>query len=172
MTEPFLGEIKMFAGNFAPRGFAFCDGQLVAVSQNSALFSLLGTTYGGDGRITFGLPDLRGRIPVHQGQGPGLTNRRIGSLDGAETATIAQAQLPSHTHQIRVSTAAGTQNSPGGAFLGASPTVRVYRPAAPSDALDASSVSSLGGGQNHPNLMPFRCIHFIIALSGIFPSRN
>ncbi|MBD3756388.1 MAG: phage tail protein, partial [Gammaproteobacteria bacterium] len=98
MSEPFVGEIRMFAGNFAPRGWAFCDGQLLAVSQNDALFSLLGTIYGGDGRTTFGLPDMRGRIPVHQGSGPGLSPRRLGSKSGAETETLTVNQMPSHTH--------------------------------------------------------------------------
>ena len=172
MSDPFLGQITMFAGNFAPQGWALCDGQLLAVGQNDALFSLLGTIYGGDGRTTFGLPDLRGRIPLHEGQGPGLSPRKLGIKSGVENVTLNTNQLPAHTHQIRVSTAAGTQNNPGGAFLAASPNVRVYWAAAPSDALNTSSITSIGGSQNQTNLMPFQCVNFIIALAGIYPSRQ
>jgi microcystin-dependent protein len=172
MSEPFVGEIRMFAGSFAPRGWAFCDGQLLAVSQNDALFSLLGTIYGGDGRTTFGLPDLRGRIPIHAGSGPGLSPRNLGAKGGQEEVTLTVNELASHTHAIKASTAAGTQNNPAGEFLGASPNVRLYRPAAPSVPLNAASISSLGGSQSHGNLMPFLCVNFIIALFGIYPSRN
>jgi microcystin-dependent protein len=172
MSEPFVGEIRMFAGNFAPRGWAFCDGQLLAVSQNDALFSLLGTIYGGDGRTTFGLPEMRGRIPVHAGQGPGLSNRRLGDKSGTEEVTVTVSQLPPHTHSMNASTAAGTENSPGGEFLGASPNTRIFRPATPDRTLNAASISSVGGSQSHSNLMPFLCIHFIIALVGIYPSRH
>ncbi len=172
MSEPFVGEIRMFAGNFAPRGWAFCDGQLLNVSQNDALFSLLGTIYGGDGRTTFGLPDMRGRIPIHAGSGPGLTTRKLGTKLGSEKETITVNELPSHTHEIKASTAAGTENNPTGKFLGASPNVRLYRPAAPIVPLSAASISSVGGSQSHSNLMPSLCIHFIIALFGIYPSRQ
>ena len=170
MSEPFVGEIRMFAGNFAPRGWAFCDGQLLNVSQNDALFSLLGTIYGGDGRTIFGLPDMRGRIPIHAGSGPGLTTRRLGVKFGSEKETITVNELPSHTHAIKVSTAAGTGNNPAGKFLGASPNVRLFRSATPSIVLSAASISSIGGSQSHSNIMPFTCIHFIIALVGIYPS--
>jgi microcystin-dependent protein len=172
MSEPFVGEIRMFAGNFAPRNWALCDGQLLAIAQNDALFSLLGTIYGGDGRTTFGLPDLRGRIPIHAGSGPGLTPRALGEKAGQENVTLTENQLPSHTHPVKASTAAATQNNPDGQFLGASPTVRVFRPAALDTSLDATSISNVGGSQSHGNVMPFLCINFIIALFGIYPSRN
>ena len=172
MSEPFVGEIRMFAGNFAPRGWAFCDGQLLAVSQNDALFSLLGTIYGGDGRTTFGLPDLRGRIPIHAGSGPGLTPRALGAKSGSESETLTINELPNHTHKLQVSTAAATQNSPSGEYMGNSPNVRVWRPDDASVDLNSKSITSVGGSRSHTNLMPYLCIHFIIALFGIYPSRH
>ena len=172
MSEPFVGEIRMFAGNFAPRGWAFCDGQLLAVSQNDALFSLLGTIYGGDGRTTFGLPDMRGRIPIHAGSGPGLSQRPLGAKSGSEQETLTVAQLASHTHRVQVSTAAATQNSPSGEYMGNSPSVRVWRPDDQNADLRSKTITSVGGSRSHTNLMPFLCIHFIIALFGIYPSRH
>lgn len=172
MSEPFVGEIRMFAGNFAPRGWAFCDGQLLAVSQNDALFSLLGTIYGGDGRTTFGLPDLRGRLPVHAGTGPGQPEVRLGAKFGAETVTLTVNQMPSHEHPFQASSAAGTQNNAAGEVLGASPNVRVFRPDTPAAAMNSAAVTSVGGSRSHTNLMPFLCVHFIIALFGIYPSRH
>ena len=172
MSEPFVGQIKMFAGNFAPRGWAFLDGQLLAISQNDALFSLLGTIYGGDGRTTFGLPDLRGRLPLHVGQGPGLSNRAIGSKGGTEKETITEAQLPSHTHPMHGTTQPGTDANPEGNALASAPVALPYF-VGPQDAnMAASQIAATGGGQSHTNLMPFLCINFIIALFGIFPSRN
>ena len=174
MSEPFVGQLKMFAGNFAPRGWALCDGQLLAVSQNEALFSLLGTIYGGDGRTTFGLPDLRSRIPIHQGQGPGLSSRKLGSKAGTEKETITINTLPSHSHGLMANTAVGTDTSPTGLMLAQS-TVPVYRanpPAASFSDMEANAISALGGSQSHTNLMPTLCINFIIALFGVFPSRN
>jgi len=164
----------MFAGNFAPRNWALCDGQLLAVSQNDALFSLLGTIYGGDGRTTFGLPDLRGRLPMHTGTGPGLSPRSMGQKQGEETVTINPGEVPSHNHDMRVSTAPGTQNVPSGGFLASSPSVRLYRPEPPAGTnLAADTVGpSPGGSQSHNNLMPFLCVNFIIALFGIYPSRT
>ena len=172
MAEPFVGEIRMFAGNFAPRGWAFCDGQLLAVSQNDALFSLFGTIYGGDGRTTFGLPDLRGRIPIHAGTGPGLSPRRLGEKSGAENVTLSPGELPPHSHPVRTSTAAGTDNVPTDEYLGASSNVRLYRPQPPDVAMSADSITAAGGGQQHNNVMPFLCINFIVALVGIYPSRH
>jgi microcystin-dependent protein len=164
----------MFAGNFAPRGWALCDGQLLAVSQNDALFSLLGTIYGGDGRTTFGLPELRGRLPMHAGSGPGLTARNIGTKPGQETASVSVNQLPSHNHDVLVSSAAGTQNAPTDAFLASSPNVRLFRPQPTTGVVLAGDTigQSPGGSQSHNNLMPFQCVNFIIALTGIYPSRN
>ncbi len=172
MSEPFVGEIRMFAGNFAPRGWAFADGQLLAVSQNDALFSLLGTIYGGDGRTTFGLPDLRGRIPIHAGAGPGLSPRNLGQKSGTEQEVVTVTQLPSHTHVVQFSTAAGTQSNPSNQFLGASPNVRVFRPVPPNVDMSADAVTGVGGNQPHTNLQPFLCVNFIIALFGIYPSRQ
>jgi len=172
MSEPFVGQIKMFAGNFAPRGFAFCDGQLLAISGNDALFSLLGTIYGGDGRTTFGLPDLRGRLPLHVGQGPGLSNRPIGSKGGTEKETITEAQLPSHTHTMQGSSSTANQSGPQNRVVAEASTFSLYQSGAPNVQMLPDAITSVGGGQSHTNLMPFLCINFIIALFGVFPSRN
>lgn len=171
MSEPFVGEIRMFAGNFAPRGWAFCDGQLLAVSQNDALFSLLGTIYGGDGRTTFGLPDLRGRIPLHAGDGPGLSPRRLGSKEGAEQVTLTVNQLPSHTHPLQATQATADNRQPVG-HAPATSTGQVYSEIFDSQQMNASSITNVGGSQSHTNIMPFLCVHFIIALFGIYPSRH
>ena len=176
MSNPFLGQICMFAGNFAPRGWAFCDGQLLAIASNSALFTLLGTFYGGDGRTTFALPEMRGRLPLHQGAGPGLTNRNIGSKLGTENAPVSETQIPSHTHTL----SGTTEQADPGASGGGDPTGRVlaessifiYNVDPPDSDFDASAVADTGGGAPHPNIMPFLCVNFIIALQGIFPSRN
>ena len=172
MSEPFVGEIRMFAGNFAPRGWAFCDGQLLSVSQNDALFSLLGTIYGGDGRTTFGLPDLRGRIPIHAGQGPGLSQRRLGAKAGAEQVTLTVNQLPSHTHAAEASDDLGTTPNPADAVPAKSTTVDAYAASSPTENMSAQAVTNVGGSRSHTNLMPFLCVHFIIALVGIYPSRH
>lgn len=172
MSEPFVGEIRMFAGNFAPRGWAFCDGQLLAVSQNDALFSLLGTIYGGDGRTTFGLPDMRGRIPIHAGSGPGLSPRRLGAKGGAENVTLTVNQLPSHTHTMSASSATGTDPNPANEVLSESTLDRIYGDGPVDEYLTARSVTSVGGSRSHTNLQPFLCINFIIALFGIYPSRH
>lgn len=172
MSEPFIGEIRMFAGNFAPQGWAFCDGQLLAVSQNDALFSLLGTIYGGDGSTTFGLPDLRGRIPIHAGDGPGLSPRRLGAKGGAEKITLTVNQLPSHSHQPRATDDANTNLDPVGKVTG-HPVQNIYRsPANNNVNLNAGAVTNVGGSQSHTNMMPFLCVHFIIALFGVYPSRD
>ena len=174
MSEPFIGEIRMFAGNFAPRGWALCDGQVLIVSQNTALFSLLGTIYGGDGRSTFGVPDMRGRIPIHAGSGPGLSSRTLGVELGTESATLTVDQMPSHTHTLQANTQPGAQRGPAGATPAQS-TQGVYleRPApAPVVELRTQSVGAVGGSQSHDNVMPFLCVNFIIALNGIFPSRQ
>lgn len=172
MSEPFVGEIRMFAGNFAPRGWALCDGQLLAVSQNDTLFSLFGTIYGGDGRTTFGLPDLRGRIPIHQGQGPGLSTRRLGSKSGSEKVTLTTNQMPSHTHSW-VATSAAAQNTQPEGRRPATAGGFVYASGS-ATALSAKTLDTAktGGSQPHDNLMPFLCINYIVALFGIFPSRS
>ncbi len=172
MSEPFVGEIRMFAGNFAPQGWAFCDGQLLAVSQNDALFSLLGTIYGGDGRTTFGLPDMRGRIPIHAGTGPGLAPRRLGAKGGSEKVTLTVNQLPSHTHPGRGSADNGADPNPNGNFLASSTVVQAYATETPDTNFAANAVTEVGGSRSHTNLMPFVCINFIIALVGIYPSRH
>ncbi len=172
MSEPFVGQIKMFAGNFAPRGWAFLDGQLLAISQNDALFSLLGTIYGGDGRTTFALPDLRGRLPLHVGQGPGLSNRAIGSKGGTEKETITEAQLPSHTHPMHGTTQAATDPNPAGNALSSAGGTTPYFVDPQTEDMAASAIAATGGGGTHTNIAPFLCINYIIALFGIFPSRN
>jgi len=176
MSEPFIGEIKMFGGNFAPRGYALCDGQLLAITQNEALFSLLGTLYGGDGRTTFGLPDLRGRLPIDDGTGPGLTQRNIGSRPGAETASITAASMPTHSHSVMGTTDPGDSNDPADKVPAVAP-VAAYsdQPPDPANAFfDPGSAISPGGGngQAHANVMPSQVVNFIIALTGLFPSRN
>ena len=173
MSEPFIGEIRMFAGNFAPRGWALCDGQLLAVSQNDALFSLLGTTYGGDGRTTFGLPDMRGRIPVHPGSGPGLSNRRWGEKGGAEMHTLTTNELPNHTHSVQVINKPGDSGTPENRLWAASSGAPLsYSDANPDTDMATQMINNIGGSQQHQNMMPNFCIHFIIALFGIYPSRN
>jgi microcystin-dependent protein len=172
MSNQYLGEIRMFAGNFAPFSWAFCNGQLIPIQQNTALFSLLGTTFGGDGVRTFGLPDLRGRLPVGQGSGPGLSTYTLGEIGGEENVTIALSTMPSHSHQL-VSTAAPTSDVPTNAVLGTPASgVSLYAPAAPSGTLNPSANGSSGGGQSHTNVMPYLCTSFIIALTGVFPARN
>ncbi|AWV99375.1 phage tail protein [Arcticibacterium luteifluviistationis] len=174
MAEPFVGEIRMFAGNFAPRGWAFCDGQLLAVSQNDALFSLLGTIYGGDGRTTFGLPDLRGRVPVHAGSGPGLSPRGLGAKSGSEKETITENQIPSHSHGgLEVTESFANSTQPIDAVLASNTTEKTYTKSTGSPvSMSSSAVSSVGGDSSHSNLMPFVCIHYIIALVGVYPSSH
>lgn len=173
MSEPFVGEVRMFAGNFAPRGWAFCDGQLLAVSQNDALFSLLGTIYGGDGRTTFGLPDMRGRLAIHAGSGPGLSPRRLGAKAGSENETLTVNQLPSHNHSVNASDTAGSSTTPSGGFARDTSGSNIYvqNMTAPTN-LSNSGISSTGGSRSHTNLMPFLCVNYIIALFGIYPSRH
>lgn len=165
MSDPYIGEIRIFAGNFAPSGWAFCQGQLISISGNEALFSLIGTTYGGDGQSTFGLPDLRGRIPLGQGQGPGLVNRTIGEASGVEKLTAAQ--LPTHTHTLQAMTAAAA-GSPTGNLFGAGENM--YAPAF--DTPTAMAPPAIGGGNPTPTerLPPHQGLNYIISLYGIYPS--
>lgn len=173
MSEPFVGEIRMFAGNFAPRGWAFCDGQLLAVSQNDALFSLLGTIYGGDGRTTFGLPDLRGRVPIHAGSGPGLSPRRLGAKAGSEKETLTVNQMPSHSHSWRASSSAAVERLPSDGVYAQHSASDFYRTnSSPNANMNTAVMSNVGGSRSHTNLQPFLCINFIIALVGIYPSRH
>lgn len=170
----------MFGGNFAPQGFALCDGQLLSISQNDALFSILGTTYGGDGRTTFGLPDLRGRAPMHAGAGPGRTPRPLGQKGGTETNVLNVNQLASHTHAItanlKVSGEDATTNEGAGNALSGAAGSSIYVNAAPDNNLAAGSVSGTamnnGGNQSVNNMQPFQCVNYIIALQGLYPSRS
>ncbi|QNQ10633.1 phage tail protein [Sphingomonas alpina] len=179
MSQPFIGEIRMFGGNFQPLGWAFCDGRLLAISENDVLFQLIGTTYGGDGQSTFALPDLRGRLPVHMGTGPGLTTRVIGEKSGSEEVTLNVGQLPAHSHTLVASTAAATLPSPAGALPGAvNPTATQYSfyvtPGTSTmnqTPMAATSISPIGGSQAHENRMPALNISFIISLFGVFPSQ-
>lgn len=172
MSEPFLGEIRIFAGNFPPRGWAFCQGQIMAIAQNTALFSLLGTTYGGNGQTTYALPDLRGRAPVHYGQLPGGNNYVQGQVAGTESVTLLANQIPTHSHSLAAGST-GTQASPSGG-LPATTSARDFRysNAAANATLHAGTVSSGAGAQPHENRSPVLALNFIIALEGIFPSRN
>jgi microcystin-dependent protein len=174
MADPFVGEIRMFAGNFAPKNWAFCDGQLVSVSACDALFSLLGTTYGGDGITSFGLPDLRGRLPVHFGTGPGLTPRPIGQRVGNERVTLQHSQTPSHNHSFIGSTQPATDVAINGRVFAKGLTDDMFYTSntARTTTLIPETIESAGGGQSHSNIMPFLCIHFIIAMVGSYPSRN
>jgi microcystin-dependent protein len=174
MSEPFIGEIRMVGFNFAPRGWALCNGQLLSISQNTALFSLLGTTYGGNGQTTFGLPDLRSRVPLHQGQGPGLSNRTLGEQSGQEAVTLTTAQLPAHTHPAQCSSLNGNSNSPTGRVWSKDAGVQsaTYTGNAPNGAMAANAIGPAGNGQPHENMPPFLTVNFVIAVQGIYPSRN
>lgn len=172
MATPYLGTIAMFAGNFAPAGWALCQGQLLAIDQNNALFALIGTFYGGDGQTTFGLPDLRGRTIIHWGQGPGLSPYVIGQLSGVEQVTLTAAMTPAHTHQFPATTDAANGQLPVGNQL-ATAAVNAYQSGVPAQSLAGVTISPyVGGNQPHENRMPFLTVNFIIALQGIFPSRN
>jgi len=173
MSEPFIGEVKIFGGNFAPRGWAFCNGQLLPISQNTALFSILGTTYGGDGRVTFALPNLQARFPLHQGAGPGLTPRTIGEVGGAASHTLSMAEMPQHTHQLFASNSAATVLAPTlGVMAKVTAPSPPYHDAVSLAPMPPGSLSIAGGSQPHNNLQPFLVVNFIIAVQGIFPSRN
>jgi microcystin-dependent protein len=170
--EPYVGEIKMFAGNFAPQGWAFCDGSILRIAENDMLFALLGTTYGGDGQTTFALPDLRGRVPIHMGRNTTTpTTYTIGQAGGVETVTLTSQQLPAHTHTVQAVVAEGDANSPAGALWASSNLKQFSEAAAPSAAMAADLVTVAGGSQPHDNMMPFQCVNFIIALYGVFPQQ-
>jgi microcystin-dependent protein len=172
MAEPFLGEIRMFGGNFAPRGWALCNGQLLPISQNTALFSLLGTTFGGDGVSTFGLPNLQGRVPIHWGQGAGLSNYNLGQVGGAENVTLQVAQMPAHSHLVSSDSGdTGASSHPNGQLLASSGANAIYNKNADSTMLP-SMIQNTGGNQPHANVQPYLSVTFMIALQGIYPSRN
>jgi microcystin-dependent protein len=165
VSQPYVGEIRMFAGNFAPAGWMFCEGQLLPISEYETLFNLIGTTYGGDGQTTFALPDLRGRLPVHQGNGFTLAE-----TGGVETVTLTTSQIPQHQHPYLASTDGGATADPTGNVLAAVPNIKAYIQQAPTAALAAQSIGSTGGSQPHDNFQPYLCIDFIISLFGVFPS--
>lgn len=174
--EPFIAQIMLFGGNFAPRGWAFCDGQLLPIASNSALFSIIGTVYGGDGRNTFALPDLRGRVPMHAGSGPGLTPRQIGQRVGLEDVTLVESQMPAHNHEMLVASATAANNRAANDAIGRSNIYVDNNPSDPSTqpsiALNSRTVGTAGGSQQHENMQPTLCINYIIALQGVFPSRS
>jgi microcystin-dependent protein len=181
MSEPFLGEIRMFAGNFNPRAWALCDGQILSIAQNQALFSLLGTTYGGDGRTTFALPDLRGRLPQHWGNGQGLSNYALGQKTGTETVTLTAAQIPAHTHMLTPGCNNAVANTDSQTAVGTFPATQngveggypMYAAAAQGNSkMLATPTGSTGGNQPHDNRQPSLVVTFIICLQGLFPSRN
>lgn len=166
MAQPYVGEIRMFAGNFAPAGWSFCEGQLLPISENETLFQLIGTTYGGDGESTFALPDLRGRIPIHQGNGFILAE-----TGGVEEVTLTTQQIPSHSHSLVATTDLANSASPANAYLSTTATGnKIYSTAAPSVALNPQEIIATGGNQPHSNFQPYLCVDFIISLYGIFPS--
>jgi len=175
MGEPFVGEIRMFGGSFAPAGWAMCQGQLMPISQNETLFNLIGTTYGGDGQSTFALPDLRGRIPLHAGQGPGISQSyQLGETGGVESVTLSAQQIPVHNHAILVSqNQTGNIGTPGNSYLATLPTGKMYvSPSAPFVNLAANALQPIGGSQPHENMQPYLCITYIISRIGVFPQQN
>ena len=172
MSEPFLAEVRMVGFNFAPRGWAFCDGQILPINQNQSLYSLLGTTYGGDGRTTFALPDLRGRTPIHVGSSNGGGDHRLGQKSGEETHTLAANEMPQHTHTLRASSTDANAGAPTNHVLARSTTPEAYREAGSLSAMQAGSITNVGGSQAHENMQPYITLNFCIALQGLFPSRN
>jgi len=172
MTDPFVAEVRIFPFNFAPRGWAFCNGQLLPISQNTALFSLLGTTYGGNGQSTFALPNLQGSAVMQEGQGPGLSQRVLGETAGSETVTLLQSEIPAHSHGLTAQNVPGDTSSPGAAaysrVIGATP---YQPPGGPQVAMSPQAVAPAGGSQPHNNMQPYLTLNFCIALQGIFPPR-
>jgi microcystin-dependent protein len=169
MAQPYVGEIRIFAGNFAPAGWMFCEGQLLPISENETLFQLIGTTYGGDGESTFALPDLRGRVPVHQGSGAGTT-LILAETGGVEQVTLTVQQIPSHTHPMLATGNLASESAPGGQVFAQPQTVDAYVTAPPAVPLAPASCTPVGGSQPHDNMQPYLCLNFIISLFGIFPS--
>ena len=172
MPAAFVGEIRIFAGDYAPTGWAMCNGQLMPISQNTALFSLLGTTYGGDGRSTFALPDLRGRAPMQFGQGFGLTPRTHGETVGAETHTLGLPELPGHSHPLGAKAGNGTQDAAAGGVMARSPAGIPQYATVPNSSLAVDTVTSSGGSQPHNNMQPYLALNYIIALQGIYPQHS
>lgn len=181
MLEAFIGSIVLFAGNFAPRGWALCEGQILPIAQNTALFSILGTTYGGNGTTTFALPDLRGRVPLGVGHGPGLSEKSLGEFSGTEKVTLLQTEMPVHNHTLQASTTAATKSTPhngllanwnGATEVGDNVIGYSFADSVPNTTLAPTSIGSAGGSQPHNNMQPYLGLNYIICLEGIYPSRN
>jgi microcystin-dependent protein len=171
MSEPFRGELKLVPYDFAPQGWAFCAGQLIPISQNTVLFELIGTTYGGDGIVTFALPDLRGRAAIHRGQGPGLSSYEEGQVGGLETVTLTVGQIPAHSHSVAVSSVLGNHSDPTVEHLGASPLGLGYVYGAAPNTTMPGGTTAAGGSQPHDNRQPYLTLNYVIALEGVFPSQ-
>jgi microcystin-dependent protein len=171
LADPFVGEIRMFGFNFAPQGWAMCNGQLLPISQNTALFALIGTYYGGDGQTNFALPNLQSRVAIHQGQGPGLSLYEIGQASGTEAVTLIQNQMPQHSHSVSASSAPATSGRPANAVPARSPD-DIYGASSDGTTMSSTMIGTAGGSQPHTNIQPYLTLNFCIALNGIFPSRN
>jgi microcystin-dependent protein len=172
MTEPFLGEIRLFPYTFAPVGWALCDGQILSISQNTALFSLIGTIYGGDGQRTFALPDLRGRVAVSAGQGPGLSAYEVGETGGLETVSLAKRQMPAHSHEMAVNGPTSGSANPSNRYLGRVSSGTAYAGTSNDKTLNPDAIARSGGGQPHENRPPHLTLNYCIALEGIFPAHG
>jgi microcystin-dependent protein len=172
MAQPYIGEIRMFGGNFAPAGWMFCEGQTLPISENDALFTLIGTTYGGDGQETFNLPNLASRVPIHMGTGKSGTTYQIGEMAGVESVTLSTQQIPVHNHPAVASQNIAAQQNPSGNLLAQSTVAKMYIADTADQALAANTITPAGGSQPHENMQPFLCINFIISLFGVFPSQT
>ena len=172
MADPFVAEIRIFPFNFAPKGWAWCDGELLPLSQNTALFSLLGTTYGGNGKSNFALPDLQGRAPMHPGQGPGLSLHDLGETGGSDTVTLLESEIPSHSHAVTASQSDGLERTPQNQLLATGMGISQYQAPGPLTTLSPNTVGVTGGDQPHNNLQPYLTLYFCIALQGVFPPRG
>jgi microcystin-dependent protein len=172
MADPFVAEIRIFPFNFAPKGWAWCDGQLLPLSQNTALFSLLGTTYGGNGKSNFALPDLQGRAAMHPGQGPGLSLHDLGETGGSETVSLLESEIPSHSHSVQFSDNPGERNNPANNYYAPPDSGRIYAPAASLVSMNDVMLAPAGGDQPHNNMQPYLTFYFNIALQGVFPPRT
>jgi len=173
MSQPFIGEIRMFGGNFAPAGWAFCNGQVIAISENDTLFNLIGTTYGGDGQETFALPNLQSRVPIQMGQGSGLSNYNIGEMSGVESVTLNVNQIPSHNHVPAANSGTGTSTNPANNVWAAQPALLQYSAGGTEDSpLRNNAIQPAGGNQPHDNMIPYLAINYIISLFGVYPTQN
>ena len=174
MADPFVAEIRIFAGNFAPKGWAFCDGQLLPISQNTALFSLLGTTYGGNGKSNFALPDLQGRAPMHPGQGPGLSLHDLGEASGSDTVTLLESEMPSHSHTLMANPNSAERPSPTNNLPARSVGASLYQSDSTQGLVDMApeAITPSGGDQPHNNMQPYLTMNFIIAMQGVYPPRT